>query len=232
MNQNKVYPASNDESIGHAADILKKGGLVAFPTETVYGLGADAGNYEAVCKIFEVKKRPVFDPLIVHVSSVAQARSLWSKVPKVCETLMEKFWPGPLTLVLPKSEQVLDLVTSGLPTVAVRMPKHEAALKLIKVFGKPVAAPSANLFGYTSPTLARHVAEDMGEKVDLILDGGSCAVGVESTVLQVEGEKGVILRPVRNYGLNNYLRMSVGTMEENIFAVGALREIISDGRYS
>jgi len=195
MSTQKIFSASNPENIQKAAEILRKGGLVAFPTETVYGLGADAANSQAVCRIFEVKKRPAFDPLIIHVADPEEALSLWSEVPDAAKTLMERFWPGPLTLVLPRSEKVSDLVTSGLPTVAVRMPKHEAALGLIRALGKPIAAPSANLFGYTSPTSAAHVAEGLGAGLDFILDGGPCAVGVESTVLKIENGEGVILRP-------------------------------------
>jgi len=191
----KVVDASLEESIREAVDALRAGGIVAFPTETVYGLGADATNDKAVCRIFEAKKRPIFDPLIVHVASLEQARSLWSAVPAEAESLMRRFWPGPLTLVLPKSPLVSDLVTAGLPTVAVRMPRHEAALALIRALGKPIAAPSANVFGHTSPTSASHVSEDLGETVDLLLDGGPCCVGVESTVLKIERGVGTLLRP-------------------------------------
>ena len=168
---------------------------MAFSTETVYGLGADAFNENAVCKIFEAKKRPSFDPLIVHVGSPEQAYTLWSEVPPAARTLIKAFWPGPLTLVLPKSALVPDIVTSGLPTVAVRMPKNDAALALIRALGKPIAAPSANLFGYTSPTSAAHVLEDIGENIDLVLDGGESTVGVESTVVKIEKGICVILRP-------------------------------------
>lgn len=191
----RVLDAALPESIREAVDILRAGGLVAFPTETVYGLGADAFNDKAVCRIFEAKKRPTFDPLIVHVASFEQARSLWSEVPPEAELLARRFWPGPLTLVLPKSSEVSDLVTAGLPTVAVRMPGHDAALALIRALGKPIAAPSANVFGHTSPTAASHVSEDMGETVDLVLDGGACRVGVESTVIKIENGAGVLLRP-------------------------------------
>lgn len=191
----KILDASLPESIQKAAEVLRAGGLVAFPTETVYGLGADASNDKAVCRIFEAKKRPTFDPLIVHVASVEQARSLWRGVPGAAEALARRFWPGPLTLVLPKAASVSDLVTAGLPTVAVRMPGHDAALALIRALGRPIAAPSANVFGHTSPTSAAHVQEDLGEAVDLILDGGPCVVGVESTVLKIERGVGVLLRP-------------------------------------
>jgi L-threonylcarbamoyladenylate synthase len=181
--------------IQEAAAVLRAGGIVAFPTETVYGLGADMKQDKAVCRIFEAKKRPSFDPLIVHVASVEEARTLWKGIPPAAESLMRRFWPGPLTLVLPKSAQVSDLVTAGLPTVAVRMPDHPMALELIRALGHPIAAPSANMFGHTSPTSAQHVAEDLGNAIDLIVDGGPCSVGVESTVLKIERGAGIILRP-------------------------------------
>ena len=182
-------------NIYRAARVLRRGGLVAFPTETVYGLGADAFNEKAVCRIFEVKKRPSFDPLIVHVSSFREAMELWSEVPDAAKLLMSRFWPGPLSIVLPKSGRVPDVVTSGLPTVAVRMPAQETALRLIREAGRPLAAPSANLFGYTSPTSAASVAEDFGKEVGMILDGGPCSVGVESTVVKIEKRRIYLLRP-------------------------------------
>ena len=191
----KLFNAGHPESIQKAVEVLRGGGLVAFPTETVYGLGADATNDKAVCRIFEAKKRPTFDPLIVHVASVEQAHALWRGVPGAAESLMRRFWPGPLTIVLPKSANVSDLVTAGLETVAVRMPRHDTALALIRALGRPIAAPSANVFGHTSPTSAAHVLEDLGDTVDLILDGGPCSVGVESTVLKIERGTGVLLRP-------------------------------------
>jgi len=169
---------------------------VAFPTETVYGLGADALNPKAVAHIFEVKRRPHFDPLILHVVNPRQAFSLWKEMPdpKV-RRLIEAFWPGPLTIVLPKSKIVPDIVTSGLPTVAVRMPANEFALNLIRALDHPIAAPSANLFGYTSPTRAQAVWEDLGTKIGLVLDGGPAHVGLESTVLKIENGKAIVLRP-------------------------------------
>ena len=195
MTPQKVLTALDPQNIEKAAVILKQGGLVAFPTETVYGLGADAFNAKAVCRIFEAKKRPSFDPLIVHVSSPEEAYKLWLETPKVAKDLIKAFWPGPLTLVLPKSSLVPEVVTSGLPTVAVRMPKNETALSLIRALGHPIAAPSANLFGYTSPTLASHVWEDLGENVDLVLDGGESSVGVESTVVKISPDGCTLLRP-------------------------------------
>ncbi|MCG3175534.1 MAG: Threonylcarbamoyl-AMP synthase [Candidatus Omnitrophica bacterium] len=183
------------ETVRRAAQALKEGRLVAFPTETVYGLGASALDPSAVVRIFEAKRRPAFDPLIVHTSDAPSAFDLCSSVPPVARQLAERYWPGPLTLVLPKTAVVPDVVTSGLPTVAVRVPAHPVALELIRAFGGPVAAPSANLFGYTSPTHAQAVLDDLGDRVDLVLDGGACSVGIESTVLLVEGQKGVLLRP-------------------------------------
>lgn len=181
--------------ISRAAGILRRGGLVAFPTETVYGLGADALNPTAVCRIFEAKKRPKFDPLIVHVASFEQAALLWKGIDSAAVRLIKKFWPGPLAIVLPKSSRVPDIVTAGLSTVAVRMPAHPMALDLIRALGRPIAAPSANLFGRTSPTTAKDVREDLGKKVDLVLDGGPCRVGVESTVVTVENGRAFLLRP-------------------------------------
>jgi L-threonylcarbamoyladenylate synthase len=183
------------ESIEEAASILRKGGLVAFPTETVYGLGANALDAIAVARIFEAKKRPHFDPLIVHAADAASACALWKEAPPAAHDLIEIFWPGPLTIVLPKKDLVPDIVTSGLPTVAVRVPSHPDALALLRAFGAPIAAPSANPFGRTSPTSARHVEEDLGTAVDLILDGGDAPVGVESTVVKIENGMGMILRP-------------------------------------
>lgn len=178
----EIFPAT-EENIAKAARLLKKGGLVAFPTETVYGLGASIDKPEAVARIFEVKQRPFFDPLIVHVYGPGDAPNLAAEINPRAEKLMEKFWPGPLTLVFKKLETVPDIVTAGLPTVAVRMPAKPEALKLIKETGSPLCAPSANLFGKLSPTSADAVRRQIGEKIDIILDGGECEVGMESTVL-------------------------------------------------
>jgi len=186
---------ATDENIRKGAEILKKGGLVAFPTETVYGLGANVFLPQAVARIFEVKGRPHFDPLIVHISHPEMVFRLFREIPLLAEVLMKKFWPGPLTLVLPKKEEVPDIATAGLPTVAVRMPDNSVALKLIEWADTPVAAPSANRFGHLSPTQAEEVAFDLGEGVDLILDGGKTKIGVESTVIMVEGERVFLLRP-------------------------------------
>lgn len=186
---------ATQQSIQQGGSILQNGGLVAFPTETVYGLGADALNAQAVAKIFEVKGRPTFDPLIVHIAELDWLPKLTRHVNDVATTLIEKFWPGPLTLVLLKSPHVPDIVTSGLDSVAVRMPSHPVALELIKAAQTPIAAPSANLFGCLSPTLAAHVEKQLGEKIDLILDGGPCSIGVESTVLSLVGDQPMLLRP-------------------------------------
>lgn len=181
--------------VKHAAAILRDGGLVAFATETVYGLGADALNPQAVARVFEVKQRPNFDPLIVHVAERAQLDSLVKQMPPVGEQLAAAFWPGPLTMVLEKENIVPDLVTARLPTVAVRIPAHALALDLLRTANIPVAAPSANPFGRISPTTASHVAEQLGEQIDYILDGGPAQVGLESTVLQLTTDVPLLLRP-------------------------------------
>jgi len=182
------------ENLRLAADCLARGELVAFPTETVYGLGAHAFRPEALARIFEAKRRPFFDPLIVHVEDAAMAARVCARIDARARLLMERFWPGPLTLVLPKADAVPGIAVSGLPTVAVRMPDHPVALALLRACGFPVAAPSANPFGRLSPTAAAHVAAHFDEGLSLILDGGHCAVGVESTILSLEGETPVILR--------------------------------------
>ncbi len=169
--------------------------MVAFPTETVYGLGADAFHSLAVARIFEIKDRPYFDPLIVHIAALDDLSKLVTTLPIPAERLIRRVWPGPLTLVLSKREDVPDIVTAGLPTVAVRMPKHPIALQLIKEAGCPIAAPSANPFGYVSPTRAEHVWSQLGNRVDLILDGGPCEVGVESTIISFLEERPRLLRP-------------------------------------
>jgi L-threonylcarbamoyladenylate synthase len=190
----KIFPA-NKENIIKAGRIIKSGGLVAFPTETVYGLGANALDPIAAAKIFEAKKRPFFDPLIVHVSSISDIENIAEKFSILEQKLAEKFWPGPLTLILKKKKTVPDIVTAGLPTVAVRMPAHETARRLIMEAGCPIAAPSANLFGSISPTRAEHVLSQLGESIDMILEGGNCSVGVESTIIKCENGMPVLLRP-------------------------------------
>lgn len=181
--------------IARAADILRAGGLVAFPTETVYGLGANALNADAVAKIFESKARPAWNPVIAHVANVDEARALTTTWPETATVLANAFWPGPLTLVLPKRDIVPDVVTAGLPAVAIRVPSHPVALALIAALGSPIAAPSANRFTELSPTTAEHVQGSLGNRVDLILDGGASDVGIESTVVDLTGDTPLLLRP-------------------------------------
>ncbi|HHW13844.1 MAG TPA: threonylcarbamoyl-AMP synthase [Firmicutes bacterium] len=192
----RVEPARPDQAaLQWAGEVLRQGGLVAFPTETVYGLGADALNPRAVRRIFAAKGRPADNPLIVHVAEREMLQGLVSGIPAVGRALMDRFWPGPLTLVLPKGERVPDEVTAGLPSVGIRMPDHDVALGLIAAAGVPVAAPSANRSGRPSPTTAAHVWEDLQGRVEIILDGGPTGVGVESTVVDVTGSVPVLLRP-------------------------------------
>ena len=181
--------------IARAADILRRGGLVAFPTETVYGLGADALNVAAVRRIFEAKGRPADDPLIVHVHDIHALSALTDDRPDTVDALASRFWPGPLTMVLRRSRVVPPEVTAGLETVAVRIPAHPIAFALISAAAIPVAAPSANLFSRPSPTRARHVLEDLDGRIDLVIDGGSTTVGVESTVIDLTAPTPTILRP-------------------------------------
>jgi len=191
-----VDPRSPDpDVIARAADLLRAGHLVAFPTETVYGLGAHALDAAAVRRIFEAKGRPAYNPLIVHVPDAAGARRIVTDWPEVADRLAEAFWPGPLTLVLPKRPEVPDEVTAGLPSVAVRVPAHPVALALLRAAAIPVAAPSANRFTELSPTRAAHVERALGDRVALVLDGGSTDVGIESTVLDLTGERPTLLRP-------------------------------------
>jgi L-threonylcarbamoyladenylate synthase len=193
-----VPPEPTPSEIERAAQLLRAGRLVAFPTETVYGLGANALDPEAVSRIYAVKRRPATSPLIVHVASSEMARSLVAESfgwPETAERLTRKFWPGPLTLVLPKSHAIPMNVTAGLPTVGLRMPSHPVALALIRAAGVPLAAPSANRFTELSPTIAEHVRQSLNGDVDYVLDGGACDVGIESTVLSLAGTQPVLLRP-------------------------------------
>jgi L-threonylcarbamoyladenylate synthase len=182
-------------AIARAADCLRRGGLVAFPTETVYGLGVHALDPAAVRRLFEAKGRPATDPLIVHVDAVDRIQDLVRGVPDSAVALATRFWPGPLTLVLPRSPRVPGEVTAGLNTVAVRVPSHPVARALLTAAAIPVAAPSANLFSRPSPTRASHVLDDLSGRIDLIIDGGPTQVGVESTVLDLSGAVPTILRP-------------------------------------
>jgi L-threonylcarbamoyladenylate synthase len=192
----EINPEKIDsELIKEAADIIKSGGLVAFPTETVYGLGANALDNEAVFKIFKAKNRPADNPLIVHVSSLKMLNDVVLEIPSIAKKLIKKYWPGPLTLVLKKSSKIPSVVTCGLDSVAVRMPSNKIALELIKKSGVPIAAPSANLSKSPSPTRARHVFDDMNGRIDMILNGGECNIGLESTVLDVSEKLPRLLRP-------------------------------------
>jgi L-threonylcarbamoyladenylate synthase len=185
----------NAAEIEAAARLLRAGRLVAFPTETVYGLGANALDPEAVARIYAVKGRPPTSPLIVHVATIEMAQSLVTSWPDLADRLAQRFWPGPLTLVLEKQPTIPSIVTAGLATIGLRMPAHPMALALIKAAGVPLAAPSANRFTQLSPTTADHVRRSLGSDVDLILDGGPCEVGIESIVLSLEGPQPVLLRP-------------------------------------
>ena len=187
---------ADDASIRRAAALLRAGELVAFPTETVYGLGADALNGGAAARIFAAKGRPADNPLIAHIAGESDLSGLIAGEPVPCaRALMRAFWPGPMTLIFPKSARVPREVTAGLDTVAVRFPRHPVAQRLIALSGVPIAAPSANRSGRPSPTAAAHVLEDMDGRIELILDGGACDVGVESTVVSVVGEKPTLFRP-------------------------------------
>jgi L-threonylcarbamoyladenylate synthase len=181
--------------VQRAAEILKRGGLVAFPTETVYGLGADAASREAVARLYAAKRRPADHPVIVHFAS-AQAAFEWARdVPPAACTLAAEFWPGPLTMILKRSAKAGDFVTGGQDTVGLRVPRHPVAQALLAAFGGGIAAPSANRFGQVSPTTAAHVREDLGADVDLVLDGGPSEVGIESTIVDLSGTQPVLLRP-------------------------------------
>jgi L-threonylcarbamoyladenylate synthase len=192
-------PTVDPGEIDQAAQLLRAGRLVAFPTETVYGLGANALDAEAVARIYAVKRRPATSPLIVHVASIEMAQSLVAAWPEVADRLARRFWPGPLTLVLQKQQdrqrQIPDIVTANLPTVALRMPAHPVALALIRAVGVPLAAPSANRFSELSPTTADHVRRSLAAEVDYILDGGPCNIGIESTVLSLTNPDPTLLRP-------------------------------------
>jgi L-threonylcarbamoyladenylate synthase len=190
----RIWPAG-EAAVAAAAACLAEGGLIAFPTETVYGLGADAANAAAIARLYRAKGRPAFNPLIAHVADLAAARRI-ARFDATAIRLAEAFWPGPLTLVLPKSENcaVADLATAGLDTVAIRVPAHPLALAILRAFGGPVVAPSANLSGHVSPTTAAHVHSDLAGRIDLIVDDGPVAVGVESSIVGCFGSP-VLLRP-------------------------------------
>lgn len=213
----EILDGFKDASVERAVSILQEGGLVAFPTETVYGLGADALNARAVARIFELKRRPHFDPLIIHISSKEWVDRYTKNVSPHAERLMDRFWPGPLTIILEKESLIPDIVTSGLATVAVRMPSHPVALDLIARLGRPVAAPSANPFGYVSPTKAAHVARMFSGRLPVVLDGGSASFGLESTIISVRDGR-LILH-----------RHGAVSLEELVEAVGEVEEKGADG---
>jgi len=222
----KVNPQEPEiEKIREAANIIKNGGLVAFPTETVYGLGADALNAEAVLALFAAKNRPADNPPIVHVENVEEVYRLAEYVSAQAEKLMKEFWPGPLTLVFKRSYVVPDLTVAGLDTVAIRMPQHKVALALIKESGRPIAAPSANIAGKPSPTSAKHVFEDLNGRIDAILDSGLTTIGVESTVLDLSVDPPMLLRP-GGASLED-LRKVVGQVNLHPFVV-AEKELASE----
>ncbi len=188
----KILDGKDERSIAEAVRLLDEGKVVAFPTETVYGLGAVAYNSYAVTKIFEVKKRPHFDPLIVHLDGAQKLGEYVENIPADAEKLIRVFWPGPLTMIFRKRPVIPDIVTAGLPTVGIRVPSHPVALELIRMLGKPIAAPSANQFGYMSPTRVHHVTRSFTERVPLVLDGGNSQHGIESTIISFH-EKGVFI---------------------------------------
>jgi L-threonylcarbamoyladenylate synthase len=183
------------DTLSRAVELLRRGGVIALPTETVYGLAANAEDELAVRRVFAIKGRPSTHPLIVHVARAQELSSWASHVPEVAWRLAEAFWPGPLTLVLPRSSRATDAVTGGQDTVALRVPRHPLAREVLEALGGGVAAPSANRFGRVSPTTAEHVRADLGDDVDLVLDGGACAVGVESTIVDLSQEQPAVLRP-------------------------------------
>lgn len=200
-----------------AAQALRDGELVAFPTETVYGLGANALNPIAVAKIFEIKERPRFDPLIVHVADVSQADEVVESIPEIAKTLMEKFWPGPMSFVLNKLPCVPDIVTAGLPGVAIRCPSHDVARRLIRAAGIPIAAPSANRFGLVSPTTGSHVMESFGDRLSFVLDDGPCKIGVESTVVSFMDTNDGLPKLLRHGGITQEQIESVtGTIKTHM----------------
>ena len=181
--------------IRKAADLLRAGGLVAFPTETVYGLGADAANAKAIARLYAVKGRPADHPVIVHFAGADQAFAWAREVPEAARQLAARFWPGPLTLILKRSKHAQDFVTGGQDSVGLRVPSHPVAHEMLSIFGSGVAAPSANRFGLVSPTTPAHVREDLGDEVDLVLEGGPSEVGIESTIVDLSGAGAVLLRP-------------------------------------
>jgi L-threonylcarbamoyladenylate synthase len=220
--QTQLLDAKDPQAIQAAAQILKQGGLVGIPTETVYGLAANALDGAAVAKIFAAKGRPMDNPLIVHISDISQLDRLVQQVPESAKKLAERFWPGPLTMIMPKSDIIPDEVSAGLPTVAIRFPSHPVAKALIDAAGLPLAAPSANLSGHPSPTTAAHVMNDLSGKIEAVLDGGACGVGVESTVITLAANPPRLLRPG---GITlEQLRDVLGTVEMDSAVLNPLPE--------
>jgi L-threonylcarbamoyladenylate synthase len=214
-----------DRAVTAAAEVLNRKDLVALPTETVYGLAGDALESEAVAKIFEAKERPYFDPLIIHVENkkwLARLTRAPERVDSILATLVERFWPGPLTILFPKSDLVPHLLTAGLQQVAIRIPRHPVFLEVLRAFGKPLAAPSANRFGRVSPTRAEHVFEELGSRIPLILDGGPTTIGLESTIVRVHPGEIEILRqgPVSEEDLSEIAPIRILTGSEKIEAPG------------
>ena len=202
-----------NSEVRRAAQILRAGGLVAFPTETVYGLGADASSEQAIRKLYSVKRRPAEHPVIVHFVSAENAFAWASQVPEAARRLAERFWPGPLTLILKRSELARDFVTGGQDTVGLRVPSHPVARELLSLFDSGVAAPSANRFGLVSPTTAAHVRDDLGKDVDLVLEGGPSEVGIESTIVDLSALEPVLLRP--GHISKEELEKLIGTINES-----------------
>lgn len=215
---------NSGHDIERAAQCIRNGKLVAFPTETVYGLGADALNPQAVAKIFELKERPSFDPLIVHIAHIDQMKTLVTETDPRVLLIAEQFWPGPLTMVLPKSPLVPDIVTAGIPTVGIRMPNNSIALELIQTSGCPIAAPSANKFGRISPTTSAHVRKQLPD-VDYILEGGKTTVGIESTIIQLTSSGFQILRNgfITREDLEAVLPFDISPVVSDITAPGMLK---------
>jgi L-threonylcarbamoyladenylate synthase len=210
--------------IRRAAEILRAGGLVAFPTETVYGLGADASNPKAMARLYAVKGRPADHPVIVHFASAENAFSFSSEIPVAAKTLANRFWPGPLTLILKRSEKAKDFVTGGQPSVGLRVPSHPVARELLEAFGGAIAAPSANRFGRISPTTAAHVREDLGADVDLVLEGGASEIGIESTIVDLSSGAAVLLRPgaISHQQLQELINIKVQAGEPTVRHSGGL----------
>ena len=203
------------DAVGRAVEILRAGGLVAFPTETVYGLGADASNPAAVARLYAVKRRPTDHPVIVHFADAASAFAWAREIPVTARSLAARFWPGPLTMILKRAAQVGDFVTGGQDAVGLRVPSHPVAQALLRAFGGGIATPSANLFGRVSPTTAAHVREDLGAEVDLVLEGGPSEVGIESTIVDLSGDEPVLLRPghIRQEDIEAALGRRLGAKE-------------------